>query len=301
LWNKTCGGTGDDWAETLVEVGGGGYILAGRTLSFGAGSSDFWLVRTDSSGNMQWNKTYGGAGSDWAYDLVPTGDGGYSLAGYTGSFGVNDVWLVKTDANGNMLWNKTYGGAGGDMAFALVQTSDSGYAIAGYTNSFGVGSEDFWLVRTDTNGNVQWNKTYGGTNQEWAYALVQTFDGGYAIAGHTKSFGAGGKDFWLVKADGNGNAQWNKTYGGTNEDPLYALVHTDDGGYALAGYTVSFGVGGDAWLVKTDANGISNPMMVKAGLALTDATGNTITLYRAPADPNWNYALVRIWKARTSP
>jgi len=259
-WNKTYGGTNDEYmAGALVQTTDGGYALAGGTWSFGAGSSDFWLVKTDSNGNMQWNKTYGGTSEDVAFALVQTCDGGYALAGYTWSFGagIYDSWLVKTDADGSEQWNNTYGGTSWDAAYALVQTNDDGYALAGGTWSFGAGSSDFWLVKTDAAGNMVWNKTYGGANGDAAWALVQTVDGGYALAGWTGSVGAGLDDFWLVKTDSNGNMQWNKTYGGAGNDQAYTLVQTTDGGYTLAGCTASFGVGSsDFWLVETDANGI---------------------------------------------
>ena len=154
---------------------------------------------------------------------------------------------------GPQEWSKTYGGPNVDATDALVKTSDGGYAVVGYTASFGAGSRDAWLVKTDWAGNELWNQTYGGPNDDFACALVQTSDGGYALAGYTKSFGAGGLDFWLVKTDASGIVQWNRTYGGTGADVAYALVQTSDGGYALAGYTYSFGAGSaDAWLVKTD-------------------------------------------------
>jgi predicted secreted protein len=257
-WNKTYGGTGSDYATAMEQTADGGYALAGITDSFGTGHSDFWLVKTDASGNAQWNKTYGGTGGDEAYALVQTNDDGYALAGRTGSFGGggNDFWLVKTDASGTMEWNRTYGGTSYDLAYDLVQTSDGGYALAGETTSFGAGNNDAWLVRTDASGNMMWNRTYGGTNEDGATALVETSDGGYALAGRTTSYGAGTADFWLVKTDASGNAQWNKTYGGTSSDEATALVETSDGGYALAGYTNSFSAGNnDFWLVKTDAAG----------------------------------------------
>jgi len=346
-WNKTYGGAGDDSARALVQSSDGGYALAGTTNSFGAGGEDFWLVKTDASGNAQWNKTYGGTGNDEAYALVQSSDGGYALAGGTGSFGAGsfNLWLVKTDASGNAQWNKTYGGTEWDYANALVQTSDGGYALAGgkdadswlvktdadgdaqwnqtyggmygeaanalvqtvdggyalagTTNSFGAGGADFWLVKTDASGNAQWNKTYGGTNADYAHALVQTTDGGYALAGYKPSFAGGGYAFWLVKTDASGNAQWNKTYGGTGIDQAiaYALVQSSDGGYALAGWTDSFGVSDyDFWLVKTDASG--NVGGVEAGLAWVDSSANTVTLYRGATDTSWNYVRVRLWKPR---
>jgi len=179
----------------------------------------------------------------------------------------------------------------------LVQTGDGGYALAGYTESFGAGNADCWLVKIDANGNAQWNQTYGGTSYDAARALVQTGDGGYALAGYTSSFGVGGYDCWLVKTDAAGNAQWNQTYGGKGIDWAIALVQTSDGGYALAGWTESFGAGStDFWLVKTDASG--NAGGVESGLAWTDSSANTVTLYRGATDASWNYVRVRLWKPR---
>jgi len=208
-------------------------------------------------GAPTWNKTYGGTSDDRANPVVQTGDGGYALAGSTLSFGAGgrDAYLVKTDSLGNMEWNLTYGGPSDDYAYSLVQSSDGEYALAGETWSFGAGAGDFWLVKTDSAGTMQWNKTYGGTNIESAESVVQTSDGGYALAGNTWSFGAGGPtDFWLVKTDALGNMMWNKTYGAANQEVVYSLVQSEDGGYALAGYTVSYG-DRNYWLVKTDPAG----------------------------------------------
>jgi predicted secreted protein len=258
LWNKTYGGNGTESENAMVQTSDGGYAMLGVTGSFGAGGNDFWLVKTDAAGNMQWNKTYGGTGSDIGVSVFQTNDGGYAVSGLTSSFGAGsmDVWLVKTDSVGNMQWNKTYGGTGADYGFSVVQTSDGGYAISGPTTSFGAGGQDVWLVKTDAAGNMQWNKTYGGTGMEWMDQMIRTADGGYAISGYTTSFGAGGQDVWLVKTDAAGNMQWNKTYGGTGSDDGFHLVQTGEGGYAIIGSTVSFGAGGtDVWLVKTDAAG----------------------------------------------
>jgi hypothetical protein len=261
-WDKSYGGASEDCAYALVQASDGRYTLAGYTRSYGAGNGDFWWVRTYANGSKLWSRTYGGTAGDEAHAIVHTVDGGYALAGYTYSYGAGsaDFWLVKTDSNGNAQWNRTYGGASDDYAYALVQTSDGGYAIAGSTKSFGAGDWDFWLVKTDVNGNIQWSRTYGGTRDDgwWGVTLVQTVDGGYALAGYTYSYGAGFSDFWLVKTDSNGNMQWNRTYGGTSNEQAYALVQTVDGSYALAGYTYSYGGGGgwaDFWLVKTDSNG----------------------------------------------
>jgi hypothetical protein len=258
LWNQTYGGTSDDVAYALVQTGDGGFAVAGSTYSYGAGLSDFWLIKTDDNGNELWNKTFGGANYDIAMSVVQTVDGGYALAGCAQSFGAGNwnAWLVKTDEDGNMLWNNTYGGTNNDGARSLIQTSDGDYVMTGSTVSFSVGLSDFWLIKTDTNGNHLWNKTYGGANWDDPYALIQTDDDGYAISGCTQSFGTGNGDFWLVKTDASGNQLWNKTYGGINEDRARSLVQTDDDGYAMAGPTYSSGVGdADFWLVKTDADG----------------------------------------------
>jgi len=256
-WDKTYGGAGGDSAWSVVQTGDGGYIAAGATDSFGAGNNDFWLVKTDASGNLQWNKTYGGAGGEEALSVQQTSDGGCIVAGETYSFGAGhyDFWLVKTDANGNMEWNKTYGGVDYDGAWSVQQTSDGGYIAAGYTNSFGAGAYDFWLVKTDAIGNMEWNRTYGGASTDWGHSVEQTSDEGYIVAGYTTSFGLAGVHFWLVKTNATGNMEWNKTYGAGGEE-AFSVQQTSDGGYIVAGYTYSFGAGGgDFWLVKTDPAG----------------------------------------------
>src|SRR3989304_6257964 len=251
-WSKTYGGTSNDYALSVVQTSDGGYAMAGNTNSYGAGGGDFWLVKTDSAGNHQWNKTYGGTNADNALSLVRTSDEGYALVGYTDSFGAGnrDFWLVKTDSSGNAQWNRTYGGTGGDFAQSLVQTVDGGYAIAGYTNSYGAGGYDFWLVKVNAEMNLEhqrnlgidsyidvWSRTYGGTASDIAYSVVQTSDGGYAIAGDGFAN--------LVKTDSVGNVQWSRTYGGTAR----SVVQTIDGGYAIAGSLSGF------QLAKTDSAG----------------------------------------------
>ncbi len=191
------------------------------------------------------------------HSVQQTSDGGYIVAGWTGSFGGgwDDIFLIKTDANGNVQWAKTYGGIGTshERAYSVQQTSDGGYIVAGWTQSFGAGNWDIFLIKTDANGNVQWAKTYGGTAEDVAYSIQQTSDGGYIAAGHTASFGAGGTDVFLIKTDANGDIIWAKTYGGTSTEVAFSVQQTSDGGYILAGYT---GLGySDVFLIKTDANG----------------------------------------------
>ena len=281
-WNRTYGGEYWDGAYSLVLTSDGGYAMAGYTRSFGTESTDFWLIKTDSFGNLEWNKTYSGmAGRNFrARSLVSTFDGGYALAGgdHQPTIGSNtDCWLVKTDASGNMEWNRTYGGPGTDTANSLVVTPDGGYAIAGrwnHTMTFQTGEPqafvttgDFWLVKTDELGNMEWNRTYGGTGEETANSLVVTSDGGYALAGtfnytwyeeignpETAVFAG---ECWLVKTDALGNMEWNMTYGVEGIDEGYSLVKTSDGGYAMAGYTGwRHDFPCDCWLIKTDEFGI---------------------------------------------
>jgi hypothetical protein len=193
-----------------------------------------------------WSQTYGGSDDDYAYSVLQTSDGGYALAGYTDSSGAGgfDFYLIKSNSAGSTNWTKTYGGAGDDLAYSLIQTSDGGYALAGYTSSSGAGYYDFYLVKTDLSGNLQWSKTYGGAGDDEAHSVIQTSDGGYALAGWTDSFGGSGYDFYLVKTDPSGSMLWNRTYGVAGNNEAYSVIQTADGGYALAGYTDYFGAGG---------------------------------------------------------
>ena len=281
MWTQTYGGSDNDFALSLVATSDGGYVIAGtigKTFD-NLLSGDYWLLKLDSDGNEQWNQTYDGTGKDSGCFVVQTTDGGYVISGYSTSTSlpdISDFWLVKTDAEGALLWNRTYGGLENDFALSFVQTSDGGYAMIGNTLSYGAGSFDFWLVKTDSAGNVEWNQTYGGTESDTGYFVVETSDGGYALAGETASHGAGDSDFWLIKTDADGNELWNQTYGGTDSDGAYSLVKASDGGYALAGSTYSFGAGGqDVYVVKTDEYGVVPeaawvvlPLLLTATLAI---------------------------------
>jgi len=296
-WNQTYGGASAEYAFSVVQTVDGGYAIAGATLSFGAGADDFWLVKTDAAGSMQWNKTYGGTNDDTARSMILTSDGGYAIAGQTYSFGAGDVdfWLVKTNATGNKEWDKTYGTVWGETAYSLIQNVDRGYALAGsihYGNSY---AKDMWLVKTNETGNMLWNRAYGGSGHEEAASVVQTGDGRYTLVGYTTSHWTLPHDAWLIRTDTSGNMVWNKLHGGTGSDSGYLLVLTADGGYAIAGATLSFGAGaGDFWLIKTDAAGNTLDGF-KYGLAWTDSTADNITLFRGTADTYWNYVRVRIW------
>ncbi len=259
LWSRTFGGTDGDKAFSVQETSDGGYILAGYyTRSSGAGDWDMYLVKTDANGWKLWSRTFGGTASDYGCSVQETSDGGYILAGWTWSFGAGDadMYLVKTNANGRKLWSRTFGGTLLDSALSVQETSDGGYILAGFTDSFGAGWYDMYLVKTDADGNELWSRTFGGTDSDYAVSVQKTSDGGYILAGHTYSFGAGSGDMYLVKTGANGNELWSRTFGGTDFDWAESVQQTSDGGYILAGSTYSFGAGStDMYLVKTDANG----------------------------------------------
>ena len=259
MWSKTYG-NGKEVGNDLVEASDGGFAIVGYTASFGAGGSDFWLVKTDVNGNMEWNQTYGGAEDESAEALIKTSDGGYAMVGnkHYSDYGECDFWVVKTDAHGNIEWNQTYGERFGYRnVYALVATSDGGYAMGGYVPD---GSySDFWLIKTDGSGNMQWNKSYGRGGTEMAYSMVATSDGGYALAG--LAAGAIGTepylDSWMVKTDAQGNMEWNQTFAETGDQYIYSIVETSDGAFALAGWRTYTSSGSPyLWIIRTYEQGV---------------------------------------------
>jgi stress response protein SCP2 len=207
VWQKTYGGTGNEYGWFVQQTSDGGYIVVGETTSSGAGNADAWVIKLDANGNVTWQKTYGGTGDDYAYAIQQTLDLGYIVAAETNSFGAgsSDVWVFKLDANGNVTWQKTYGGTGSEFPWFTQQTQDLGYIVAAETNSFGAGQYDGWLLKLDANGNVTWQKTYGGSGNDYAWFAQQTSDGGYIVAGDSESFGQGGRDAWILKLDSSGS------------------------------------------------------------------------------------------------
>jgi len=201
VWTKTIGGSGGDGGESVKQTTDGGYIIAGSTTSYGAGFNDAWLIKTDANGDSVWTNTFGGGENDYGYSVQQTSDSGYIIAGYIKSTGTrySDVWLIKTDANGDSIWTRTFGGSEPDAGYSVQQTTDGGYIITGYTYSYGADGPDVYIIKTDANGNESWSQTFGGSDVDRGYSVQQTTDGGYVIAGYTESFGAGGKDVYLIR------------------------------------------------------------------------------------------------------
>jgi regulation of enolase protein 1 (concanavalin A-like superfamily) len=212
LWTKTFGGgLEQDEGRSVQQTNDGGYIICGSRLVNINNICDVYLIKTDNNGDSIWTKTFGGVENDEGYSVQQTNDGGYVITGETESFGIgngeSDVWLIKTDGNGTEQWNQTFGGVDHDEGKSVQQTTDGGYIITGYTNSFGNGESDVWLVKTDSQGDSIWTKTFGGNEQDGGSSVQQTIDGGYVIIGYTDDpFVNGGvEDLFVIKTDGNGN------------------------------------------------------------------------------------------------
>ncbi|HQI40797.1 MAG TPA: T9SS type A sorting domain-containing protein [Ignavibacteriaceae bacterium] len=255
LWDRIFGGSQDDYAYSVLQTSDGGFLLAGFSFSYGNGG-DILMIKTNSNGNLVWQKTIGGISSDGAMYMSPTSDGGYILTGWTLSYGpgaIGNAFLVKTDSLGNQQWYNYFGGTDADRGYAVQQTTDGGYILTGYTGSFGAGLYDLLLIKTDSLGNQKWMKTFGGTGRDYGNSIQQTTDGGFIILGYTLSFGAGNEDFYLIKTDANGNTEWFKTLGGIYSEVGYFVRQTNDGGLILVGHTLSFGAGlHDVWLIKME-------------------------------------------------
>lgn len=297
-WDKSLGGNSTDHARSIEQTSDGGYIVCGYTSSSNNGdvahtnhgNSDFWIIKLDAAGNVQWDKLYGGNGNEQGIYAHQTTDGGYIVTGHSTSsnngdvthtnHGNSDIWVLKLDAAGNIQWNQLYGGNGGEDSYSIKQTIDGGYIVSGFSNSsqngnvsdVNNGGNDYWILKLDSSGNIEWDKLYGGANNDQAITIRQTTDGGYVIGGFSNSSQSGdisqtnngGSDYWIVKLDILGNLEWEKLYGGTDEEQNTFTIQTNDGGYLLAGWTQSSGSGDvagtnkgliDVWLIKLDRTG----------------------------------------------
>lgn len=209
-WTRIYGGPAHDHVNAVIQTVDGGFAFVGDTWSYGAGNADGWLVTTNAMGDLEWNQTYGGSGYDKAYAMIQSVDGNFTLIGTTSSYGSGefDAWLVRTDVDGNMQWTRTYGGSFHDNTNSVTLTADSGFVLGGTTKSYGASPEDMncWLVKLNASGYLEWNQTYGGSKDDETNSVIQSADGGFTLAGRTRSFGAGLWDAWLVKTDARGIA-----------------------------------------------------------------------------------------------
>lgn len=250
-----------------IQTNDGGFILTG---SIGQSSSsngvDIYILKLNSTGVKQWAGKLGGAIDDYAMSVKQTPDGGYIFAGNTNSFGAggNDLFLLKTNSTGDTLWSRTYGSSlaegGSTSARQCVSlTSDKGYIVGSYTNGFtGGGGIDGYLLKTDSLGDLQWSKTYGGTGNELIYDVKEVSGGGYLFTGCTSSAGAGGNDIYLIRTDANGDTLFTKCFGAASNDCGLQVLEQPGKHFAVAGYGVGLGAGNDdAWLVQTDSLGNS--------------------------------------------
>ena|GEM_PF-4228367 len=260
-FKKTYGKSGYYLGNSVQQTMDGGYIMVGYG---GSERRDVYLAKADSTGNLEWEETYGGDRKDEGESVQQTSDGGYILAGVTNALhpnlendGSGDVYLAKIDDNGNLMWEKVFGGNRTDKGKFAIQTSEGGYIIVGSTESYGNGAYDVYMIKTDSKGDLIWEKTFGGKSDDFGESIDETFDGGFIIAGITGSKGAGGHDYYLVKLDKRGNLRWERTFGGRKNEFCKSVQQTSDGGYILVG-TVGSAYGtldNDVRLVKTDGSG----------------------------------------------
>tara|TARA_Y100001954_G_C15745517_1_gene570838 strand:+ start:41 stop:1348 length:1308 start_codon:yes stop_codon:yes gene_type:complete len=261
-WEKTFGGTENDEGYSVQQTSDGGYIICGRTKSFGNGYSDVYLIKTDENGDSLWTKILGGIVSERGYSVQQTSDGGYIVCGYSNSFGnglLTDFYLVKVDENGSQLWYQVFTQSHESIGQSVEQTVDGGYILCGGKRFNSNGINDVYLIKTDENGVEQWSESYGSVSlSEIGYSVQQTIDEGYIITGVKTNINQNSSDIYLVKTDENGNSLWNKTIGGINNDESYSVKQTNDEGYIISGWTESFGNGNkDVYLIKTNDNGDS--------------------------------------------
>lgn len=292
VWQKSYGGSNDDWISSIKQTSDGGYAGVGYSNSVNGdisdhrGGTDLWMLRLNINGELLWQKSVGGYGDEYSgYDkaIDQTSDGGFIIAGssnsndsyISGNHGASDYLIIKMDESGEIEWQKCLGGSGYDGANAIVQTSDGGYIVAGYSNSNdgdvsgNHSGYDYWIVKLDAFGNLVWQKSLGGYGEDIASSIDQTSDGGYIVAGHSWSNAGGditgnhgGTDYWIVKLSTDGNLIWQKSLGGSANDVCFSIEDADDGGFLMAGFSASNNNdvsgnhgGGDYWIVKLNMDG----------------------------------------------
>ncbi|PSR53947.1 hypothetical protein AHMF7605_10670 [Adhaeribacter arboris] len=301
VWDKTIGGNGSDLLTALIKTPDEGFLLGGTTNSGRSGEKseekrgqdDYWVVKLDHAGNINWDRTLGGTSSEQLSSLLITSDGNYLVGGSSYSQndgdksqslkGIQDYWIIKLKEKTNapaLAWDMRFGGSSIDNLTDVIKTSDGGYLAGGYSDSkvsgdksqSSRGKNDYWIVKTDASGKKLWDQRYGGSDQDYLNRVIQTQDGGYLLAGSSLSGKSGDKsqpsqgdrDFWIVKTDALGNMQWDRTYGGSDFEQFVKVIQLSTGEYVLGGTTKS-PVNGDVsqtspglkdyWLVKISSTG----------------------------------------------
>ncbi len=258
-WTSLLGAAGNDEGYSLLQTNDGGFLIAGATDSYGVGSSDAWLSKTDSLGSLLWMKTFGTSDEDMFFDICPTSDGSFVTVGSSGVFPSDmHLYLVKIDEAGNLLWERVFGGGILDCGFSVRETSDGGFIIAGSNGSGSGGSTiDGWLLKTDSEGSYQWDFILGGSGYDRFNAARQTVDGGFIAAGYSYSSDPSNGDLWLVRTDLNGGLTWDTTIGEANgSESAESIELSSDGGFFIAGFNSSVAwPDADLWLLKTDSSG----------------------------------------------
>ena len=259
-FQKYYGGAQEEYGYSFQETSDGGFVVCGRTFSFGTGGWEGYILRLDQAGDTLWTRTYGNIQYDEVQDIDTTSDGGYILTGHTWTNDwAGDVYLIKLDAMGNVTWDQTYGGTVGlsDKGYSVREASDGGYVVCGSTETYGQGGDDVYVIKTNSTGALVWTRTIGTTGAiEVGREIQQTSDGGYVITGYTDGAGTSFYDVFLIKLNASGTVLWNYRYGGSSYDFAYTVEETTDGGFILGATTNSFGAGDwDAYLLKTDSLG----------------------------------------------
>lgn len=293
---KTYGGSKNDSAQSVTATTDGGYIILGHTQSNDNDitdkqdeSFDYWILKFDANDQLQWQKTYGGSLDDRGNDIIETSDDGYAILGYSFSnnddvsnnAGLQDYWIVKLNTSGNILWEKSFGYQGADSGISLIETNDQGFLITGILDVTASGGEgntqrtanrhaggDYWALKLDISGNLEWSRYFGGNFTDTPYGVVQTEDNGFIIAGSSDSEDTdisgniGTYDFWIIKISSSGDLVWEKSFGGSQIDEARAIIKSGDGNYIIAGDTrsndndISQNKGAaDLWLIKISPTG----------------------------------------------
>jgi len=252
LWHKEFGGSGDEIGEDVMITSDGNYLVNGITSSFGNGLRDIYLVKTTTSGTVIWTKTYGGALDDGGISLCNGNSGNVMLFCFTDNFGAmnRDCYVIKVNSAGDSLGSWLYGGSDYEQAVSIEQTVDGNFIICGHTASFGHPEHNVYALKISDNGTIIWEKNYGESFHDGAESGEQTDDGGYIFAGRSSSFGTHYEQAYLVKTDEAGNFQWQKDFGGNEDDAGYNMFETDNS-YIIVGNTLSVTNGNnDVFLVK---------------------------------------------------